>query len=72
MDPSTGRPLKGVLRHVELPPSGPVTELASLAQKRRDDRLLDKRILQRCVSNLSLPTAGGTLTSLRVCGRVYA
>ncbi|BGP07875.1 hypothetical protein JCM10049v2_003719 [Rhodotorula toruloides] len=47
MDPSSGRPLKGVLRHVELPPSGPVTELASLAQKRRDDRLLDKRILQR-------------------------
>ncbi|BGP24464.1 acyl-CoA thioesteraes 11 [Rhodotorula toruloides] len=47
MDPLSGRPLKGVLRHIELPPSGPVTELASLAQKRREDRLLDKRILQR-------------------------
>ncbi|GJN89204.1 hypothetical protein Rhopal_002182-T1 [Rhodotorula paludigena] len=46
IDPSSGRPLKGVLRQVHLPP-GPVTDIAKLADKRREDRLQDKRVLQR-------------------------
>ncbi|BGP39821.1 hypothetical protein JCM10449v2_003773 [Rhodotorula kratochvilovae] len=46
IDPSTGRPLKGVLRHVYLP-SGPVRDMAAAADRRRQDRLLDKRVLQR-------------------------
>ncbi|GAA5822696.1 hypothetical protein JCM3770_003372 [Rhodotorula araucariae] len=48
IDPATGRPLKGVLRHVHLPP-GPVKEMAAAADRRRQDRLLDKQVLQRRV-----------------------
>lgn len=55
IDPSSGRPLKGVLRQVHLPP-GPVSEIAKLADKRREDRLQDKRVLQRCVRQ-SFPLA---------------
>ncbi|GAA5860089.1 hypothetical protein JCM1840_001878 [Sporobolomyces johnsonii] len=46
IDPESGRPLKGKLRQVRLP-EGPAQELAAGADKRRDDRLQDKRILQR-------------------------
>ncbi|KPV75421.1 uncharacterized protein RHOBADRAFT_53399 [Rhodotorula graminis WP1] len=46
IDPATGRPLKGVLRQVQLP-DGPVSDMAALAEQRRRDRLLDKRVLQR-------------------------
>ncbi|CEQ40411.1 SPOSA6832_02049, partial [Sporobolomyces salmonicolor] len=48
IDPESGHPLKGTLRQVRLP-EGPAQELAAGADKRRDDRLQDKRILQRCV-----------------------
>ncbi|GAA6018933.1 hypothetical protein JCM8202_000609 [Rhodotorula sphaerocarpa] len=46
VDPQSGRPLKGALRPVHLP-SGPISEMAELAEKRKEDRLLDKRVLQR-------------------------
>ncbi|GAA5956165.1 hypothetical protein JCM8115_001642 [Rhodotorula mucilaginosa] len=46
VDPDTGRPLKGALRQVRLPP-GPITEMAESAERRREDRLLEKRVLQR-------------------------
>ncbi|GAA5981812.1 hypothetical protein JCM10908_004617 [Rhodotorula pacifica] len=46
VDPESGRPLKGALRQVKLPP-GPITEMAAAAERRREDRLLDKRVLQR-------------------------
>lgn len=46
VDPQSGRPLKGALRPVHLP-SGPISEMAELAGKRKEDRLLDKRVLQR-------------------------
>ncbi|TNY19402.1 HotDog domain-containing protein [Rhodotorula diobovata] len=46
IDPASGRPLKGVLRQVQLP-DGPVRDMAASAEQRRRDRLLDKRVLQR-------------------------
>ncbi|KWU46296.1 Thioesterase/thiol ester dehydrase-isomerase [Rhodotorula sp. JG-1b] len=46
VDPDTGRPLKGALQQVRLPP-GPITEMAESAERRREDRLLEKRVLQR-------------------------
>lgn len=48
IDPVSGRPLKGQLRQVQVP-DGPAREIADGAAKRREDRLQDKRILQRCV-----------------------
>ncbi|GAA5853370.1 hypothetical protein JCM3766R1_006922 [Sporobolomyces carnicolor] len=60
LDPGTGRPLKGSLRQVRLPTDeddaaaeggdiagGPVAKIAAGADKRREDRLLDKRVLQQ-------------------------
>ncbi|ORY92619.1 HotDog domain-containing protein [Leucosporidium creatinivorum] len=46
IDPVSGRPLKGALRHVQVP-DGPAREIADGAAKRREERLQDKRILQR-------------------------
>ncbi|GAA6027332.1 hypothetical protein JCM8097_002601 [Rhodosporidiobolus ruineniae] len=47
IDPQTGRPLKGYLRQVRIPEGTPAAELAAGADKRREDRLLDKQVLQR-------------------------
>lgn len=49
IDPVSGRPLKGRLRQVRVP-DGPAMRVAEGADKRREDRLQDKRILQRYVS----------------------
>ncbi|SDA02248.1 BZ3501_MvSof-1269-A2-R1_C50g00260 [Microbotryum saponariae] len=46
VDPSSGRPLKGRLRRVIVPP-GPAEEVVKDAEKRRESRLMDKMILQR-------------------------
>ncbi|GAA5880656.1 hypothetical protein JCM3774_000566 [Rhodotorula dairenensis] len=46
VNPETGRPLKRALRPVRLPP-GPIAEMAASAERRREDRLLEKRVLQR-------------------------
>ncbi|POY71870.1 hypothetical protein BMF94_5231 [Rhodotorula taiwanensis] len=46
VDAESGRPLKGALRPVRLP-SGPISDMAASAEQRRDDRLLEKRVLQR-------------------------
>lgn len=47
IDPLTGRPLKGVLRQVKVPEGTAAEEVARGAEKRREERLVDKRILQR-------------------------
>ncbi|GAA5915639.1 acyl-CoA thioesterase [Sporobolomyces salmoneus] len=50
IDPESGRPLQGSLRQVRLPEEGsegPVAKIAAGAEKRREDRLLDKRVLQQ-------------------------
>ncbi|GAA5928357.1 acyl-CoA thioesterase [Sporobolomyces koalae] len=46
IDPLNGRPLRGSLRQVRVP-EGPASEIASGSDKRREDRLLDKRVLQQ-------------------------
>lgn len=46
IDPTTGRPLKGSLRQIKVP-EGPASEIAAGSDKRREDRLLDKRVLQQ-------------------------
>ncbi|KAK4051196.1 hypothetical protein OIV83_003018 [Microbotryomycetes sp. JL201] len=46
IDSQSGRPLKGVLRHVNVP-DGPAKEVALGSEQRREERLQDKRILQR-------------------------
>lgn len=51
IDPSSGRPLKGSLRKVVVP-EGAAQEIAAGATKRREERLQDKRILQRYVLNV--------------------
>lgn len=45
IDAESGRPLKG-LRHVHVP-EGPLADLAAESNKRREERLQDKRILMR-------------------------
>ncbi|GAA5983204.1 hypothetical protein JCM11641_006848 [Rhodosporidiobolus odoratus] len=50
IDPHLGRPLKDALRPVHFPEHSPAERLASGADKRRQDRLLDKQILQRVYS----------------------
>ncbi|GAA6059283.1 hypothetical protein JCM10212_006676 [Sporobolomyces blumeae] len=50
IDPTSGRPLKGSLRPIRIPPGSPVAEMAADADKRREDRLLDKRVLQQVYS----------------------
>lgn len=48
IDPHSGRPLKGALRRVNIPVEAvSAREVAAGADKRREDRLQDKRILQR-------------------------
>ncbi|KAM0787563.1 hypothetical protein ACM66B_003633 [Microbotryomycetes sp. NB124-2] len=46
IDSQSGRPLKGVLRHVNVP-EGAAREVANGSEQRREERLQDKRILQR-------------------------
>ncbi|GAA5830251.1 hypothetical protein JCM5353_005364 [Sporobolomyces roseus] len=46
IDPTIGRPLKGSLRQIKVP-EGPASEIAAGSDKRREDRLLDKRVLQQ-------------------------
>jgi len=71
IDPASGRPLKGVLRQVQLP-DGPVRDMAASAEQRRRDRLLDKRVLQRCVrpclSRLTLRGPEPAADDLRASG----
>ncbi|GAA5992180.1 hypothetical protein JCM5350_002562 [Sporobolomyces pararoseus] len=60
IDPETGRPLRGSLRQIRLPregeegkeeeEEGPVSKIARGSDKRREDRLLDKRVLQQVYS----------------------
>ncbi|GAA5901472.1 hypothetical protein JCM6882_006288 [Rhodosporidiobolus microsporus] len=50
IDPQSGRPLKGYLRQVRIPEGSAAEELAAGADKRREDRLLDKQVLQRMYS----------------------
>ncbi|GAA6010677.1 hypothetical protein JCM11491_002890 [Sporobolomyces phaffii] len=58
IDPATGRPLRGALRQVRLPEpptsspaaSCPVAAIAAGSDRRRADRLLDKRVLQQVYS----------------------
>ncbi|BGP15959.1 hypothetical protein JCM10213v2_003952 [Rhodosporidiobolus nylandii] len=50
IDPQSGRPLKGFLRQVRLPVGSPAAQLAADADKRREDRLLDKQVLQKVYS----------------------
>ncbi|KAM0751972.1 Thioesterase/thiol ester dehydrase-isomerase [Meredithblackwellia eburnea MCA 4105] len=47
VDPSSGRPLKGALREVKVPLEGPVREVVEGAERRREERLVDKRVLLR-------------------------
>lgn len=47
IDPVSGRPLKGVLKGVRVPEGTAAAEVAAGAGKRRDERLVDKRVLQR-------------------------
>ncbi|GAA5857507.1 hypothetical protein JCM8547_009308 [Rhodosporidiobolus lusitaniae] len=47
IDPQSGRPLKGFLRQVRIPEGTAAAELAEGADTRREDRLLDKQVLQR-------------------------
>mgnify|MGYP001578272273 len=46
VDPISGRPMRGGLRPVRIP-DGPAATVAAGADKRREERLQDKRILQR-------------------------
>lgn len=48
VDPVSGRSLKGALRQVHVP-DGAAREIAEGADRRREERLQDKRILQRSV-----------------------
>lgn len=66
VDPDTGRPLKGALRQVRLP-SGPITEMAASAERRREDRLLEKRVLQRYGKELLYLRLGCLLTHAPFC-----
>ncbi|GAA5878948.1 hypothetical protein JCM16303_007240 [Sporobolomyces ruberrimus] len=51
IDPASGRPLRGSLRQIRLPDGkGPAQEIAAGSDKRREDRLLDKRVLQQVYS----------------------
>ncbi|GAA5835583.1 hypothetical protein JCM11251_002969 [Rhodosporidiobolus azoricus] len=47
IDPLSGRPLKGYLCQVRIPAESAAMRLAAGADKRREDRLLDKQVLQR-------------------------
>ncbi|GAA6002444.1 hypothetical protein JCM10207_001123 [Rhodosporidiobolus poonsookiae] len=47
IDPASGRPLKGFLRQVRIPDDTPAAEMAAGADRRREDRLLQKQVLQR-------------------------
>lgn len=46
IDPHSGRPMKGSLRQVNVP-EGAAREVRAGSEKRREERLQDKRILQR-------------------------
>lgn len=49
IDPVSGRPLRGVLKGVRVREGTAAAEVASGAGRRREERLVDKRVLQRSV-----------------------